>query len=190
MKDKREKEIIEIEFTEDLLNIWTDKYMKKHPRAKKKPLQFSSHPSLNTWIILKRPSMNALKQKWADFTEFVVDYYGLRDLGIKKCKCRYIVFKDSKRRSDVDNYSPKFIFDGFSAEHSGLIIDDSSDCVEELTIRIEYRKGKRGGKFIFYDCEYDKELLQQIKIKEQEKTNKREKTLKENKMIKSYKKSK
>ena len=89
MKDKREKEIIEIEFTEDLLNIWTDKYMKKHPRAKKKPLQFSSHPSLNTWIILKRPSMNALKQKWADFTEFVVDYYGLRDLGIKKCKCRY-----------------------------------------------------------------------------------------------------
>ena len=101
MKDKREKEIIEIEFTEDLLNICTDKYMKKHPRAKKKPLQFSSHPSLNTWIILKRPSMNALKQKWADFTEFVVDYYGLRDLGIKKCKCRYL---SSLRASTCQSY--------------------------------------------------------------------------------------
>lgn len=132
--------------------------------------------------------MNALKQKWADFTEFVIDYYKLRDLGISKCKCKYIVFKDSKRRSDVDNYSPKFIFDGFSAEHSGLIVDDSSDCIEELTIKIEYRKGNRGGKFIFYDCEYDKNLLKEARERETTKTQKRKDSLKQNKLKKKSKK--
>lgn len=181
-KDLREKDEIVIEFTEEMLSEWTKEYMKKHPRTKKKPIQFSSHPSLNTWIILRRPMMNTLKQRWANFTEFVVDHYKLRDLGISKCKCKYIVFKDSKRRSDVDNYSPKFIFDGFSAEHSGLIIDDSSDCIEELTIKIEYRKGQRGGKFIFYDCEYDKELLATTKQREIAKTEKRNKALQENKL--------
>lgn len=181
-RDLREKDEIVVEFTEELLKEWTKRYMKKHPKTKKKPIQFSNHPSLNTWIILRRPMMNALKQKWANFTEFVVDYYGLRDLGISKCKCKYIVFKDSRRRSDVDNYSPKFIFDGFSAEHSGLIIDDSSDCIEELTIKIEYRKGQRGGKFIFYNCEYDKKLLEDTKKKEMAKTEKRQATMEENKL--------
>lgn len=187
MKDKREKDIIEVEFTEELLEMWTKEYMKKHPKTKKKPIQFSSHPSLNTWIILRRPLMNSLKQKWANFTEFVVDYYKLRDLGISKCKCKYIVFKDSKRRSDVDNYTPKMIFDGFSAEHSGLIVDDSSDCIEELTIKIEYRKGQRGGMFIFYNCEYDKDLLKEAKEREVNKTSKREETMKENRLKKKNK---
>lgn len=187
MKDNREKDEIIIEFTEELLEEWTKEYMKKHPKTKKKPIQFSTHPSLNTWIILRRPMMNSLKQKWANFTEFVVNYYGLKDLGISKCKCKYVVFKDSKRRSDVDNYSPKFIFDGFSAEHSGLIIDDSSDCIEELTIKIEYRKGQRGGKFIFYNCEYNKSLLETTRQKEITKTERRKSTLKENKSKKRRK---
>ena len=188
MKDKRQKDEIIVEFTEELLSSWTKQYIESHPKTKKKPIQFSSHPSLNTWIILRRPIMNSLKQKWANFTEFVVDYYGLRDLGISKCKCKHIVFKDSKRRSDVDNYSPKFIFDGFSAEHSGLIVDDSSDCIEELTIKIEYRKGNRGGKFIFYDCEYDKDLLKEAKEREMTKTQKRNDSLKQNKLKKKNKK--
>ena len=189
MKDDREKDVIEIEFTEELLEMWTKEYMKKHPRTKKKPIQFSSHPSLNTWIILRRPMMNSLKQRWANFTEYVVDYYGLRDLGISKCKLTYIVYKDSKRRSDVDNYTPKMILDGFSAEHSGLIVDDSSDVIEELTIRIEYRKGQRGGKFIFKDCKYNKELLIRTKEKEMAKTEKRNESLKENKTKKKAKKN-
>ena len=94
--DIREKDVIEINFTEELLEMWTKEYMRKHPRTKKKPIQFSSHPSLNTWIILRRPMMNSLKQRWASFTAFVVDYYGLRDLGVSKCTLKYNVSKDSK----------------------------------------------------------------------------------------------
>lgn len=176
--------IIEIEFTEELLEIWAKEYMKKHPRTKKKPIKNSKHPSINVWSIMRRPMMNVLKQNWADFTEFVVDFYGLRDLGISKCKCKYIVYKETCRRSDCDNIVPKFIMDGLSAEHGGVIVDDSSDCIEELTLKIEYRKGQAGSKIIFYDCEYDKDLLIKTKELEINKSKKREETLKQNKINK------
>ena len=189
MKDIREKDVIEIEFTEELLEAWTEMWRKKHTRAKKNPIKKSSHPSINEWMILRRPIMNSLKQNWASFTEFVVDYYGLRDLGISHCNCKYIVYKDSRRRSDADNITPKMILDGLSAEHGGVIVDDSSDCIEDLLLKIEYRKGVPGSKIIFYNCEYDKELLIKTKEKEQEKTRKREETNKENKKAKRTRKS-
>lgn len=179
--------VVEIEFTEELLEQWTKEYFKKHPKSKKKPIKDSKHPSINTWSIMRRPMMNVLKQNWANFVEFVVDYYGYRDLGISHCKCKYIVYKATSRRSDVDNITPKFIMDGLSAEHSGVIVDDSSDCIEELTLKIEYRKGQTGSKIIFYDCEFDEELLYETAIKEMTKSKKREETLKQNKLKKKTK---
>lgn len=190
MKDNKEKKIVEIEFTEELLKEWTNIYFKKHPKSKKKPIKNSKHPSINVWSIMRRPMMNVLKQNWANFTEFVVDFYKLRDLGISKCKCKYIVYKETFRRSDVDNITPKFIMDGLSAEHGGVIIDDSSDCIEELTLKIEYRKGNPGSKIVFYDCEYDEELLSKTKEVETNKSKKREETLKQNKSKKKPKKKK
>lgn len=38
-------------------------YFKKHPRASKKPIENPYHPTINQWMIMKRPMMNALKQK-------------------------------------------------------------------------------------------------------------------------------
>lgn len=178
-----------IEFTEDLLKSWTKEYFKKHPRSRKKPIDNPSQPSLNKWIILQRISMNKLKQDWKDFTMYVVKHYGLNDLGISRCKCKYVVYNSTARRKDVDNYSPKFILDGLTAEASGVLVDDGCSCITELTISIEYRKGIEGARIEFYDCEYDEELLYETAIKELAKSKKREETIKQNKLKKVKKKS-
>lgn len=186
--DIREKDEITIEFTEDLLDMWTKEYFKKHPRSKKEPIQTPAQCSLNKWIILQRITMNKLKQDYKDFVKFVVSYYGLENLGISKCKCRYITYRKTKGRIDLDNTTPKMILDGLTAEASGVICDDSSDCIEELTLSEEYHKGINGARIIFSDCKYDKELLEKTRKKEIEKSNKREKTLEQNKLKKKSKK--
>ena len=88
MQKKKEIKII---FTPELLEEWTKVYLKKHPRTKKKPIAKPIHESLNAWTIMRRPMANALKQKWKEFVQYCVDYYGLNDLGISKCK--YIAHK-------------------------------------------------------------------------------------------------
>lgn len=45
-------------------------YFEQHPRASKKPIDKPRHPLMNQWMIMKRPMMNALKQKWKDFTKY------------------------------------------------------------------------------------------------------------------------
>ena len=180
MEDK-----IIITFTQELLDEWTDIYMKKHPRTKKKPIAKPIHESLNVWTIMRRPMANALKQKWKEFVQFCVDYYKLNDLGISKCKCKYIAHKGyvkSKRRSDIDNLTPKFILDGLTAECSGVLVDDSCECIEEMTIKIIQEQGIEDySEIIFYDCEYDVELMLKTREIEINKTLKKEETKKENK---------
>ena len=181
---KQEDKIV-ITFTPELLEDWTKIYMKKHPRTKKKPIAKPIHESLNVWTIMRRPMANALKQKWKEFVQYCVDYYKLNDLGISKCKCKYIAHKGyvkSKRRSDIDNLTPKFILDGLTAECSGVLVDDSCDCIEEMTIKIIQEKGIEDySEIIFYDCEYDVELMLKTREIEINKTLKKEMTKKENK---------
>lgn len=183
---------IVIEFTEELLEEWTKIYFKKHPRAKNKPIDSPVHESLNKWTIMRRPMANALKQKWKDFGKFVVNYYGLEDLGICKCKCKYIAYKnyvDKKRRMDADNIVPKFILDSLTAECTGVLVDDSCDCIEELTIKIIQQQNiKNHSEIILYDCEYDKELMFEAREIELNKILKKENTIKEKKTNKTKKK--
>ena len=180
--DKRQKETIVIEFTEELLEEWIKDYFKKHPKARKRPLETPAQPSLNKWIILRRQNMNKLKQDYKDFTKFVVEHYGLEDLGISKCKCRYITYRKTKRRIDLDNTAPKFILDGLTAECTGVLVDDGCDVITELTLLQEYTKCN-GARIEFYDCEYDFDLMMETREKENIKSSKREATMKEKKTI-------
>lgn len=189
MEDIRQKETISIEFTEELLEEWLKIYFKKHPQAMKKPIETPANPSLNKWIILRRISMNKLKQDYKDFTKFVISHYELEDLGISKCKCKYITYRQSKRRIDLDNTTPKFILDGLTAEATGVICDDGVDCITELALLSEF-KGVHGARIEFYECEYDKELLEVTRIKELGKSNKRQATIDKNKAEKKAKKKK
>lgn len=178
---------ITISFTEELLAEWTKLYFKEHKRAKKIPIEHASHPSINVWCILPRISMNTLKQNWRSFTEYVVNHYGYNNLGISKCKCKVIIYRSNNRTCDLDNETPKFIWDGLTSQYTGVLVDDNCSVIESLTIQSEVRKDRHEMDVIFYDCEYDKELMLETRIKERKKSRKRKETSEKNKAKKKKK---
>lgn len=108
-------------------------YFSIHTKAKKKPIAHPYHESINVWMIMKRPMMNALKQKWKDFIVWFVDNQGYTNLRIDKCEIIQTVYYPNNRRHDPDNSVGKFILDGLV--QSGLIIDDDSSHISQLTLR-------------------------------------------------------
>lgn len=129
---------IKLVINEEVLNRYEKHYFKKHPRAYKKPIDKPYHPSINTWMILKRPIMNALKQKWKDFIVWWINDIGLQDKKIEICEMVFTTYMPTRRRADCDNTVPKFILDGLS--ESGFIVDDSSSHVRSLTLKVGYDK--------------------------------------------------
>lgn len=119
-----------------VLSDYEKHYFYVHPKAKKKPIDQPYHPSINTWMIMKRPMMNALKQRWKDFMVWFVDYCGYTNLHINKCEMVFTTYFKTKIRHDTDNTVPKFLLDGLS--ESGFIIDDDSKHLTSLTLRCDY----------------------------------------------------
>lgn len=122
----------------DVLEKYNTYYFLKHPRAKKKPIEHPSHPSINTWCILPRIQMNALKQKWKDFVCFWMKLEKLENKKLDSFDITLTVFFNTKRRHDVDNQIPKFILDGFT--ESGFIVDDDEKHLHSLTLKTGYDK--------------------------------------------------
>ena len=116
-------------------NLW---YFQNYPRRRVAPIKFPTHPSINTWFILKRPAANALKQKWKDFIVWVVKNEGLSGSKIQHCTMEFTSFFRTKRRTDCDNTVPKFILDGMV--EANLIEDDDSLHLQSLTLRCSYCK--------------------------------------------------
>ena len=108
-------------------------YFSIHPKAHKKPIAHPYHESINVWMIMKRPMMNALKQKWKDFIVWFVDNQGYTNLRIDKCEIEQTVYYPNNRRHDTDNSVPKFILDGLV--QSGMIIDDDSSHIIKLQLK-------------------------------------------------------
>lgn len=108
-------------------------YFVEHPRAKKRPIAHPYHPSINEWMIMKRPMMNALKQKWKDFMVWLVTSQGYANLRIEKCDIEVITYYATNRPHDVDNSVIKFILDGFV--DAGLVVSDDSKHVLSLKLQ-------------------------------------------------------
>ena len=121
-----------------VLERYNTYYFLEHPRAKKKPIEKPYHPSINTWCILPRIQMNALKQKWKDFVCFWMKLEKLENKKLDSFDITITVFFDTKRRHDVDNQVPKFILDGFT--EAGFIVDDDEKHLHSLTLKTEYDK--------------------------------------------------
>jgi hypothetical protein len=179
-------DIRQIIFTEELRQEWLKIYFKNHPRARKEPIQYCTHPSINTWSIMPRISINTLKKNWADFTKFVVEKQGLSMLGISKCECTVVIHQPTKGRADNDNYSLKFVND--SLVDNGVLVDDSYFVITQTTTKIIYDKGVRQMDIIFSNCEYDLDALKESQEKSNIKRDKREETIKKNKAEKKAKK--
>jgi Holliday junction resolvase RusA-like endonuclease len=130
--------IIKLVIDNEVLKKYSEYYFDKYSRRKNIPIKKPIPPSLNTWMIMRRFKMNHEKQVWKEFGEWLVDYNGLRNKKIEKCRIEIEYFFDSKRRHDADNYTPKNLFDSFTV--SGLLIDDDFNHVESLTIKGNYSK--------------------------------------------------
>jgi len=121
-----------------VLDRYNKYYFSEHPKAHKKPIEHPYHPSINIWFIMRRPEMNALKQKWKDFVIWWIDDLGYANKQLDKFNMTFTVYFDSKRRHDLDNQVPKFILDGFT--ESGFIIDDDEHHLVSLTYKSGYDK--------------------------------------------------
>lgn len=129
---------IKLTLDQKVLDLYTKYYFVEHPKSKKVPIEHPYHPSINQWCILPRIQMNALKQKWKDFTKFWVTLEKLESRQLDDFEIVITVFFNVKRRHDVDNQVPKFILDGFT--DSGLIVDDDEKHLHSLTLKTGYDK--------------------------------------------------
>lgn len=123
---------IKLVIDNNTLAEYEEYYFKHHPRASKKPIANPYHESINQWMIMKRPMMNALKQRWKNFIQWLIENQGYTNLRIDKCDIRVKTYYKTNRRHDVDNSVIKFILDGFA--ESGFIIDDDSKHVQSLLL--------------------------------------------------------
>ena len=117
----------------NVLSRYNKHYFSLHPRATKEPIKAPYHESINVWMIMKRPMMNALKQKWKNFIEWFVTEQGYANLRIERCELFQIVYYPTNRRHDVDNSIGKFIYDGLV--QAQMVADDDSKHIEEIRLR-------------------------------------------------------
>lgn len=125
---------LKIVIDENVLKKYEEYYFEQHPRAHKRPILHPYHESINAWMIMPRPMMNGLKQKWKEFIKWYVGYLGYTNLRIMECDISQKVYYATNRPHDTDNSTPKFILDGFV--ESGLLISDDSRCVQKLTLQV------------------------------------------------------
>lgn len=121
-----------------VLSEYEKYYFSIHTKAKKKPIENPYHESINKWFIMRRPQMNALKQKWKDFCIWWINELGYQDLKLDKFEMTFTTYMPTKRRIDPDNTVPKFMLDGFS--ESGFITDDDGLHLKALTLKTGYDK--------------------------------------------------
>lgn len=125
-------ETLVLTIDESVIERYSEHYFCIHPKAKKKPIQRPYHESINVWMIMKRPMMNSLKQKWKEFIKWFIRDQGYSNLRIEKCEITQRVFYPNNRKHDVDNSVPKFIIDGFV--EGGMIVGDDSSHVIRLIL--------------------------------------------------------
>lgn len=126
-------QVVKLVIDNAVLAEYEKAYFAEHPKAKKKPIAQPYHESINKWMIMRRPQMNALKQKWKEFIAWLVDNSEYRDLHIEQCEIKFITYYGTARRHDIDNGCPKFILDGLC--ENGFIIDDDSKHITSLTMQ-------------------------------------------------------
>ena len=123
---------IKITIDRPLLDRYSDFYFSEHPRARVAPIKNPYHESINKWMIMRRAQMNALKQKWKAFINWLVEDQGYSNLHIERCEISQRIYYPTNRRHDTDNSVPKFVLDGLV--ESGMIVDDDSKHVIKLIL--------------------------------------------------------
>lgn len=123
---------IKILIDQDCVDRYNAIYFEEHPRANKVYIKRPQHPSINVYTTMHNQAQNKLKHYWNDFIVWRLSELGLCNKQISKCSMIYKTYFYENRRHDLDNISPKFIFDGFVA--AGMLTDDNSEVIQSLTL--------------------------------------------------------
>lgn len=124
--------IITLVIDNNVIESYSEFYFSIHKKAKKNPIPHPYHESINVWMIMRRPMMNALKQRWKEFIKWYVVTKGYSNLRIDKCEIEQVVYYPNNRRHDIDNTVPKFILDGLV--ESKMIVDDNHLHIRKLIL--------------------------------------------------------
>jgi hypothetical protein len=191
MKDKRQKDIITIEFTEDNLSRFLKEYYSTH-RKTKNPIVESCLPrSMNKIItITNRIVQNNHKKHRALYVEYVLKELGLEKLGICECDLKIHYIFPTLVRHDLDNMiaGMKEVLDPFS--DLGVILDDNYKIIKSITATASHEKGISKMIMTFENCKYDVQATLEAMEKEKIKREKREQTISEKKAKKKTVKKK
>lgn len=129
---------IKLVIDNETLSKYEEYYFTIYPRRKKKPIAHPWQESMNQWMIMRRPQMNALKQRWKEFICWLVETAGYTDAKIDKCELWQKIYMPTQRRSDLDNQNPKMLQDGLV--ESGMIVDDDYRHITKLVLECGYDK--------------------------------------------------
>ena len=129
-----EAKIIRLSITQKDVDRYNTEYFEKYPKRKKPPIDRPIHPSLNQWTTIKnRMVMNSLKQTWKDFAVRWCEWHGVAGMMIEDYAIEYTTYMPSARRADPDNYTCKFLLDGFV--EAGFLVDDDGRHMRALILR-------------------------------------------------------
>ena len=95
--------MITLTLDNNTLEKYSEYYFSLHPKARKTPIEHPYHPSINTWFIMRRPELNALKQKWKDFIVWWINDLGYQDKKLDKFTMTFTIYFSTQRRHDLDN---------------------------------------------------------------------------------------
>ena len=123
---------IQLTIDNSVLERYNKYYFSLHPKAHVPPIKQPYHESINAWLVMRRPAMNSLKQKWKDFIKWLVEEQGYSNLHIERCEISQNIFYSTNRRHDCDNTTPKAILDGLV--ESGMIVDDDFNHVTKVIL--------------------------------------------------------
>jgi len=131
--------ILRLSITQKDVDAYNAKYFEEHPKRKKAPIDRPIHPSMNKWMTINnRMTMNNLKQNWKDFAVFWCERHKVAGMMLDDYAIEYTVYMPSKRRADPDNYTCKFLLDGFV--EAGFLVDDDGQHMRALILRTGYSK--------------------------------------------------
>lgn len=129
---------IKIVITQDDVDAYNTKFFASHPKAKRNRIDGPYHPTLNWYMTANNIQVNNVKQNWKEFIVDILEQQKLQNLMIQQCEIIYATYFKDRRKRDVDNITPKFIFDGFV--ESGFIEADDYQHIQKLTTICGYDK--------------------------------------------------
>lgn len=186
IEDKRQKDTIVIEFTEDNLKEFLEDYYSTHRKTKKPIIEDCLPRSMNKIItITNRIVQNNHKKHRALYVEYLIHKLGLEKIGICETDLKLEFIFPTLVRHDLDNMMAgmKEVLDPFS--ELGVILDDNYKIIKSLSATARYEKDVRKMIMTFDNCKYDVQATLEAMEKEKLKRERRENTLAEKKVKKT-----